>query len=180
VGESDPVGSLAEPQNQRIVMPRACVLARRHRLGTAAKCNTQCAQPQSRAAASSQRSPGTQQRSWAVPTVCIQVACHVCARTGGKLRSPAVTHGQPERSPTWERAGRPAARNDLLSSGSCSSTGPRTGHMRRRRASDGGHSQSVERRSAWLASPLHGMDATTPIFQAGSPQAPEVADHGLL
>jgi hypothetical protein len=43
-----------------------------------------------------------------------------------------------------------------------------------------GHSRSVGRRSAWLASRLHGMDATTPIFQAGSPQAPEVADHGLL
>src|SRR5205085_10345528 len=31
--------------------------------------------------------------------------CHVRARTGGKLRSPAVTHGEYEQPPTWARAG---------------------------------------------------------------------------
>ena len=50
--------------------------------------------------------------------VCIQAACHIRARTGGKQRPAAVTHGQPERPLTWTRAGRPPARNELLSSGS--------------------------------------------------------------
>ena len=31
--------------------------------------------------------------------------CHICARTDGKLRSPAVTPGQPERRPIWACAG---------------------------------------------------------------------------
>jgi glc operon protein GlcG len=31
--------------------------------------------------------------------------CHIRARTDGKLRSPAVTHGEHEQPPTWARAG---------------------------------------------------------------------------
>jgi len=40
-----------------------------------------------------------------VPMIYILLACHVRARTGGKLRSLAVTHGQTERPPTWARTG---------------------------------------------------------------------------
>jgi hypothetical protein len=32
-------------------------------------------------------------------------ACQIRARTGGKLRSPAVTHGHRERAPNWVHAG---------------------------------------------------------------------------
>jgi len=39
------------------------------------------------------------------PSVLIPEACHIRARPGGKLRSPAVTHGHRERPPTWARAG---------------------------------------------------------------------------
>jgi hypothetical protein len=31
--------------------------------------------------------------------------CHVRARTGGKLRSPMVTHGEYEKPSTWASAG---------------------------------------------------------------------------
>jgi hypothetical protein len=44
-------------------------------------------------------------RQLSVPVVCIWAACHVRARTGGKLRSPAVIRGQREGPPSWVRAG---------------------------------------------------------------------------
>ena len=43
--------------------------------------------------------------------------CHVRARTGGKLRSSAVTHGHRERPPIWARSGDPLHETTFLAAG---------------------------------------------------------------
>jgi len=51
---------------------------------------------------------------WAALSLGWPHPCHIRARTGGKLRSPAVTHEQHDRPLLWTRAGWPPARNGLL------------------------------------------------------------------